>query len=208
MEFFEPATWEADPHATRLDISRLEQHVQHYLQLSLAKSTIRSYASSFRRYSSFCTLSGVQQFPTSESILCQFVAYLGQQQLKHQTIKCYLSSIRYFQIMQSYPDPFVKDMPRLQYVLRGIKYDEARKNQQSRQRLPVTMYILQKVYQVLLHNPTDFDNIMLWSAFLLCFFGFLRSGEITIPDASSYDPTVHLNFQNVSIDNPNDPQIM
>ena len=61
---------------------------------------------------------------------------------------------------------------------------------------------------MLLHNPTDFDNIMLWSAFLLCFFGFLRSGEITIPDASSYDPTVHLNFQDISIDNPNDPQII
>ena len=46
---------------------------------------------------------------------------------------------------------------------------------------------------------------MLWSAFLLC---FLRSGEITIPDAASYDPTVHLNFQDISIDNPNDPKII
>ena len=81
-------------------------------------------------------------------------------------IKWYLSSIRYFQIMQSYPDPFVKDMPRLQYVLRGIKYDEAKKNQQSRQRLPVTIDILQKVYQVLLHNPTDFDNVVVGISFV------------------------------------------
>ena len=73
----------------------------------------------------------VRRFAPSSSLLCQFVAYLGQQQLKHQTIKCYLSSIRYFQIMQSYPDPFVKDMPRLQYVLRGIQYDKAKKNQQT-----------------------------------------------------------------------------
>ena len=68
--------------------------------------------------------------------------------------------------MQSYPDPFVKDMPRLQYVLRGIKYDEAKKNQQSRQRLPVTIDILQKVYQVLLHNPTDFDNVVVGISFV------------------------------------------
>ena len=49
---------------------------------------------------------------------------------------------------------------------------------------------------------------MLWSAFLLCFFGFLRSGEITIPDVSSYDPSVHLNFNDIAADNPNSPNIM
>ena len=70
------------------------------------------------------------------------------------------------------------------------------------------MDILQKLYQVLLHNPKEFDNIMLWSAFLLCFFGFHQSREITVPDASSYDPTVHLNFRNISIDNPNEPKII
>ena len=49
---------------------------------------------------------------------------------------------------------------------------------------------------------------MLWSAFLLCFFGFLRSGEITIPDTSSYDPQVHLNFENVSAGDPEAPSII
>ena len=49
---------------------------------------------------------------------------------------------------------------------------------------------------------------MLWSAFLLCFFGFLRSGEITIPDASSYDPSVHLNFNDIAADNPTSPKIL
>ena len=46
---------------------------------------------------------------------------------------------------------------------------------------------------------------MIWSAFLLCFFGFLRSGEITIPDASSYDPSVHLNFNDIAADIPQSP---
>ena len=49
---------------------------------------------------------------------------------------------------------------------------------------------------------------MLWSAFLLCFFGFLRPGEVTISDASSYDPAVHLNFNDISTDNPHSPNII
>ena len=49
---------------------------------------------------------------------------------------------------------------------------------------------------------------MLWAAFLVCFFGFLRSGEITIPDAAAYDPSVHLNFADISIDNLTSPKII
>ena len=50
--------------------------------------------------------------------------------------------------------------------------------------------------------------MMLWYAFLLCFFGFLRSGAITVPDSSSYDPSVHLNFNDIAADNPNSPSIL
>ncbi len=49
---------------------------------------------------------------------------------------------------------------------------------------------------------------MLWAACLLCFFGFLRSGEITIPDASSYDPSAHLNYSDIAVDNPLAPSII
>lgn len=60
----------------------------------------------------------------------------------------------------------------------------------------------------MLQNPSDFDNIMLWAAFLLCFFGFLRSGEITIPNQQSYDASVHLNFSDIATDNSVPPSII
>jgi len=66
-------------------------------------------------------------------------------------------------------------------ILRHSMYDQ---NCPSRQWLPVTPAILLQICHILLLNPTDFDNIMLWAAFLLCFFGLLRSGEITIPNAA------------------------
>ena len=40
------------------------------------------------------------------------------------------------------------------------------------------------------------------------FFGFLRSGEATISKASSYDPAAHLNFNDISTDNPHSPNII
>ena len=127
---------------------------------------------------------------------------------KYQTIKCYLSGIRFYRILQSHADPFIKNMPKLHYVLRGIKSEQAKKNSPQQKRLPVTPTILHKIHQVLIRNPSNFDNIMLWSTFLFCFFGFLRSGEMTIPDASSYDPSVHLNFNDIAADNPTSPKIL
>ena len=57
----------------------------------------------------------------------------------------------------------------------GIKSEQAKKDSPQRQRLPVTPTILHKIHQVLLRKPNNFDNIMLWSAFLLCFFGLIPS---------------------------------
>ena len=57
-------------------------------------------------------------------------------------------------------------MPRLHYVLRGIKSEEAKHQAPTKQRLPVTPVILLKVYSVLQDNPSNFDN-MIWAASLV-----------------------------------------
>ena len=49
---------------------------------------------------------------------------------------------------------------------------------------------------------------MLWAAATLCFFGFLRAGEITIPSDKGYDPTAHLSFFDIAVDNMANPSIM
>ena len=79
----------------------------------------------------------------------------------------YLSGIRFFHIMHSYPNPFASDLPKLQYVLRGVKLEEAKTGQPQQSRLPVTPQILTRIHTILIQNPTDFDNIMLWAAFLV-----------------------------------------
>ena len=44
------------------------------------------------------------------------------------------------------------------------------------------------------------DTKMLWAAAVMCFFGFFRSGEITVPNLSSFDDKKHLAWGDVAID--------
>ena len=43
---------------------------------------------------------------------------------------------------------------------------------------------------------------MIWAACCMCFYGFLCSGEITVPSRASYDPGAHLSQGDVAIDDP------
>ena len=121
------------------------------------------------------------------------VSHLAQQQLKHQTIKMLFIRDRILPILLSHPDPFIKDMPKLHYVLREINSEQAKKNSTQHKCLPViTSYHPAK--KVLVHNPNNFDNNYAMICFSALFLWFLRSGEITILNASAYDPPVHLKF--------------
>ena len=41
---------------------------------------------------------------------------------------------------------------------------------------------------------------MLWAAAAMCFFRFLRTGEMVAPPGASFEPSIHLLVGDVSID--------
>ena len=98
-------------------------------------------------------------------------------------------------------------MPRLEQVLRGIKRTQARGKKKGSGRLPITVDILNKMRESWQARPTR-DAGMLWAAAALCFFGFLRSGELTVPSEGGYDEGAHLSFQDVSVDDLRNPQML
>ena len=49
---------------------------------------------------------------------------------------------------------------------------------------------------------------MLWAACCLCFFGFLRSGEVTVPSLKEYDSEGHLSVGDVALDSQRDPSVV
>ena len=168
--------------------SILDQLVQQYLHQALAPATQCSYACGQKHYMQFCNEAGCSPYSVSEKGLCRFVAHLADVNLKHQTIKSYLSANRFGQIMAGYGDPFLSSMPILEYLLRGSKYNQAKQCPESkRTKVPVTPKILLQMRAVLVKSARNPDNIMLWAACAMCFFGFLRSGEISAPSSSQYD---------------------
>jgi len=144
----------------------------------------------------------------SEQHLCRFVSYLASDKVKHTSIKCYLSAIRNFQIANNLPDPNISAYPKLESVIRGIKKEQAKLSPPRPQRLPITVEILYTLKALLEARARDPDAPMLWAAITTCFFGFMRSGEITVPSESAFDPSSHLCLSDVLVDDLNSPKIV
>ena len=49
---------------------------------------------------------------------------------------------------------------------------------------------------------------MFRAACLLAYFGFLQSGEFTVPSSSAFNPSVHLSVSDVSVDVPLNPSCL
>ena len=145
-----------------------------------------------------------------EQTLCRFVSYLGQQVLKHHTIKSYLSGIHFTQIQQGLDDPFsTKSMPLLEYVLAGIKHAQAKVGIPPKPRLPITPDILAHPQARWISTLGTYNGIMLWAAACTCrFFWLFTCREFTVLSAQAYDKEVHLNLNDLAIDRHTNPSVI
>ena len=192
-----------------MDLRRLESLARDFVNNSLAPSTKRVYASGQRRYWEFCRVNRLPPFPLSEDQLCTYVAHLVDEGLQYSFVKGYLSAIRRLQIVQGLGDPFISSWPLLEYALRGVKLHQARsRDTRAKKRLPVTTDILNKLKSFWSSDNSNFDHIMLWAACCMCFYGFLRSGEITIPSLAEFDPDGHLCEGDVTLDTHDAPSVV
>lgn len=161
-----------------------------------------------KRFKSFCTLYNIlTPFPVSESILCYFASYLAGEKLSPQSIKIYLAGVRNMQIKLGLPEPReYSSLARLKLLQGGIQRTHSeRVEAKERIRLPVTPAILGQLKKHWLQQDKGAEGVMLWAAATICFHGFFRAGEITIPTASSFDPQKHLAWGDIAVDDPLKP---
>ena len=111
------------------------------------------------------------------------------------------------QVVLGLPEPReFSSLPRLRLVQMGIQRTHSqRATGTPRVRLPVTPSILSRIKDYWSAKSSDLNYIMLWAAACLCFFGFFRSGEITLPSTHTFDPAVHFSWGDVAVDNPTSP---
>ena len=120
------------------------------------------------------------------------------------TIRTYMSALRCFQIRAGLHDPALSSFPRLTYVLKGIH--RITPDHQQKHRLPITMHMLIALHRVWSQPPILYDNVMLWAACCLGFFGFLRAGEFTCTGSPPRDPP--LSPSDVVVDSRSNPQLI
>ena len=168
-----------------------------YIFKSIATSTRRTYSTGERHFIQFCLshklISPQHPFlPAHESTLIHFVTHLSNT-VSYGTIKVYLAAINNLHIEFGCPLD-LSAMPVLHKTLRGIKLSHGTA---KKARYPITSSVLHRIHSKLqpFQSP-DVDSSMLWAAFTLAFFGFLRSSEFTCN--GNFDPQSHLARSDIS----------
>ena len=186
--------------------------MEQYFSSGLAVSTQKVYSSAINQYVKFCNQFLLPLTPASEQLLCRFVTYLAIKHISASSLKVYLSAVHQLHLQHGCSPPAVGDMPRLQQVLRGIRISQAKVPNTrcpQRTRLPITPTLFRNIWQSWRGSPMDHDKVLLWAAITMCFFGFMRSGELCIHDtARGFDETRDLTFKDVAVDDYRDPSFI
>uniref|UniRef100_A0A1X7V7M6 Tyr recombinase domain-containing protein n=1 Tax=Amphimedon queenslandica TaxID=400682 RepID=A0A1X7V7M6_AMPQE len=102
-------------------------------------------------------------------------------------------------------------MPRLKQIMKWVAVLREREGSTSRRgRLPVTPNILRRMRALWLPGSKEegYSHVMLWAVSCVTFFTFSHSGEMTVPEGTRFDPRVHLDVQDISVDREGQPRVV
>ena len=160
-------------------LSQLRDRCQY---LGIAPSTRRVYQSGIKALYSFnfCEKFKIQPLPVA-SLTLQFFCVDVSSHASYKTLKVYLAAIRLLHLEHGLDDPTNDHL--LHLVCRGIRRLQG---DHTRPRLPITINLL-RTLKTQLSKSTSFtllEQRLLWAAFSLAFYGFMRVSEFTTPAVS------------------------
>ena len=161
------------------------------LSRGIRSSTARTYSAAQRIFFTFLNVYGVAySLPCDEDTILLYVAYLDRRGIKGRSVRVYLAALRSLHIDAGYSVPAL-DTPRLKRILRSLDIT----NPPPRQKLPITLDILQCLFNVV---PPDYEGCVMRAAMACAFFGCLRASELCVV-GSTFDPLRHLTLADVQL---------
>ena len=138
------------------------------------------YQSGITAFYKFCNKFNINPLPAS-SITLQFFCVDISAHTSYKTLKVYLAAIRLVHLEHGLDDPTNDHL--LHLVCRGIRRLQG---DNTRPQLPITINLL-RTLKTQLAKATSFTPLeqrLLWAAFSLAFYGFMRVSEFTTPTIS------------------------
>lgn len=162
-------------------------------QRAYATGTNRNRACQIRAYMLFCLHADVQVLPVTDLNLCRYITFLARSFNSYQTLLNYIDGARYYHSLMGYSFD-VKDSFIVKNTLRGVR---RQLGDSVSDKLPITPRVLLDIYQVMDHTRTV--HIVVWAAFLVAFYGFLRKSNVVPPSAKLFDNKQHLGRSSIVI---------
>ena len=153
----------------------LEGLLSPYQSLGVAQSTCKTYQIVERDLQQFCTHYAIAAFPASPLTLYYFCCYMASR-VSYKTTKLYLVGIRLEHLEGDLEDPTKDEL--LDLLCTSIKRSQGT---QPPTCLPITINVLKILKSQLWHDPSfsPLEKRLLWAAFILAFYGFLRDSKFT-----------------------------
>ena len=174
---------------TSLDCEVAQTKLQAY-----APGSLRNRATQIRAYALFALHANVSVLPVTVNNLCRYLVFLSRSIKSYQTLKNYLDGVKFYQTSHGYPtDVFNHHSVKL--TMRALR---KRLRTMPQQKLPITVDILLAMHQQM--DMTNIVHIVVWAAFLVAFFGFLRKANVVPPRAQDFNANEHLSRSSFSKD--------
>ena len=164
------------------------------MSAALATTSLQVYQTALTQYLHFCIQVGVHPYPLQERVVELFSTSLARR-VGYKTIKAYLYGIQFHGNIRGHHHK-ITDMPRLGYLLRGIRRTQGSRHSRSRRR-PITLTHINTVYEHVDRIHHKEDASMLKAAITVAYFGMLRVSEYTSTNAHTYDAERNLMRQDI-----------
>ena len=141
----------------------------------------------------FCIYFNLVAFPAQLDPVEAYIVFLSRTFATVQSIKCYVSTIRFYHVLYQFAFPDVSCL-QVQLLLKGLKKVLLHTPKQA---LPITPPILLKIFSLLdLNSPF---HVTLWSSYLLAFYLFARKYNLVPISHAAFNPRMHLQRRDILI---------